>query len=368
MRNFAIAALAVGVVAAASRASAAEPATPATQAYAGGQAYERLFQDHVEPAICAIVLERPRCNDDFAMVAALRGADATDDAMRAWLATGDAASAPKDWNGLFVSDQAWRDQPETSWWYMAGMVSIAASLPQSSATVAYLRHVGDVLAAHDAVGPLSFRGLVSPGGSPFDRLKPLQTALWAQVPVTPYPLPAFRAESKADAQLGVYVSTFEELVDNPYGLSRPESRAFGLLMLTRLQRVNDEYGVKVSFAPVRAALADPIPDDPRLLDRLFRQSLIHAVSPKWPEDRRNAYLLGALMAQVAYNAAVLHDAQADADFRGQFAAIPPYPGISTTVHADVVALLSLPNMYKGGTWPEINAAASKAALDIASDP
>jgi len=368
MRIFAIAALAVVAVAAAPRASAADLATPDAQAYAGGQAYERLFQDHVKPAICGIVLERQRCNDDFATVVALRGADANDAAMRAWLATGDVAAAPKDWNGLYVTDQAWSAAPETWWWYTAGILSIAASLPQSQATIAYLRGVPDLLEKHAAAAPAKFRGLVRPGVDPFERLNPLQAALLADTGVAPYPAPAFRAESRADAQLGVYLSTLEELVDNPYALSRPESRAFGLLVVNRLQRVNDEYGVKISFDPLRAALSAPIPDDPRKLDSVFRQPLAHGVSMRWPEDRRNAFLLGVLVAQVAYNAAVLHDAQADAEFRAHFASIPPYPGMSSAAHADVAELLTLPNMYKGGTWPEINSAASKAALDIAADP
>jgi hypothetical protein len=226
----------------------------------------------------------------------------------------------------------------------------------------------DEFTAHDAVAPAEFRGLVRPSGTPFQRLQPLQAALLASSGVAPYPAPAFLAASKADAQLGVYVSTLQELIDNPTGLSRPESRAFALLVLSRLQRVNEEYGVKVSFAPMRAAILGPIPDDPKQIDRLFRRPLASAVSITWPEDRRNAFLLGVLIAQVAYNAAVLHDAAADADFRYQFSSIPPYQGISTAARADVVALLNLPNLYKGGTWPEVNSAASRATLTIATDP
>ena len=362
-------ALATALVLASQGIAAASPSADDAVAYGNGQAYERLYQDHLVPATCGIALERPRCNADLRTIQSSRGAvDAADTAMQTWLASGDITAAPKDWNGMFVTDQAWVDRPESSWWYMAGVVSIAAGLPETRATSLYLLHVPDAFAAHAGATPADFRGLVRSGGTPFEQLKPLQAALLASAGVTPYPAPSFRAESKADAQLGVYMSTLEELIDNPFALSRPESRAFGQLVLARLQRVNDEYGVKVSFASVREALSGPIPDDPKQLDRIFRKPLARAVSLKWPEDRRNAFLLGVAVAQVAYNAAVLHDAQADADFRGEFAAMPPYPGISAAVRADVVAMLSLPNLYKGGTWPEINSAASKATLDIAADP
>ena len=187
------------------------PLRPQPQAYARGQASERFFQDHLEPAICGIVLERQRCNDDFRMVASLRGADAGDDAMRAWLATGDVASIPKDWNGVEVTDQAWIDQPLDSWWFTAGKASIAASLPKSAAAVAHVRDIAGLLASHAGAAPPKFRGLVPSSGNPFERLRPFQIALQAESAVTPYPLPAFRSESKADAQLGVYVSTFEEI-------------------------------------------------------------------------------------------------------------------------------------------------------------
>ena len=165
-------------------------------AYAHGQAYQRLFQDHVVPAICGIALERPRCIADLQAVQASRGGpDPTDAGMQAWLATGDRAAAPKDWNGLYVTDQNWAAKPEWSWWYFAGEVSNAVSLPEARATSLYLLHLPDV-----------------------------------------------------------------------------------------------------------------------------------------------------------------------------FVAIPPYPGISDAARADVRALLQIPNLYRGGTWSEINAAASQATLTIASDP
>ena len=52
------------------------PATPpaaALRAYGGGQSYERLFQDTVMPATCAIVLERARCVDDLHVVESVAG-------------------------------------------------------------------------------------------------------------------------------------------------------------------------------------------------------------------------------------------------------------------------------------------------------
>jgi hypothetical protein len=335
-------------------------------AFSQGQAYERLFQDHIMPGTCGIVLERPRCLSDFRAIQSLRGNDPTDAAMEAWLATGDLTKAVKDWNGSYVPEKAWTETPDFAWWYTAGQVSIAASLPINDATTEYLAHLPDFIVAHAAAVPPDFKGLVAGSGSPFERLRPLQVALLKVVPTTAYPQTSFDNGVKGDAQLGAYLSTLQELVDNPLALSRPESRAFGLIVAQRLQSINDRYVTGASFSAVVTVLSGNIPDPEGLNGA--RQALSNAVSTKWPRARREALILGAVAAQVAYNAAVLRDPQSDAEFRGAIGKIPPYEGMSAQVRADLAALKNLPATTKGGDWDAINAAASRAASDIAQAP
>jgi hypothetical protein len=318
------------------------------------------------PATCSIVLERPRCNADFQTIHALRGADPNDAAMAAWLATGNLSQAPKGWNGIYVPDSSWEQNPEFAWWYTAGQVSIATSLPENEATTAYIAHLPDAIVAHAGSLPPEFQGHVASSGSPFERLQQLQEALLKTAPVVAYPDASLAEGTKGDAQLGIFLSTLQELIDNPLALSRPESRAFGLIVVDRLQAINDSYAVGVSFSAVKSALSGAIPDVAGT-DAL-RQSLSHALSGKWPLARREAFLLGTLTAQVAYNAAVLREPQFDAEFRGAMSGFTPYAGMSPSVHADIEALRSIPYATNGGEWSAINAAASREVTDMVATP
>jgi hypothetical protein len=362
----ACASVAVLVLALTIPAVAEAPAPADVTAFSQGQAYERLFQDHIMPGTCGIVLERPRCIADFRTIQALRGSDPTDAGMEAWLANGDSELAVKTWNGMYTPDKTWAENPEFAWWYTAGQISISTSLPLNEATTGYLGHFADVVAAHAGSMPAEFRGLLAPSGSAFERLRPLQAALLKTIPPAPFPDASFAGGVKGDAQLGVYVSTLQELIDNPLALSRPESRAFGLIAVRRLQAINDTYATGASFAAVTAALSGDIPNADDI--GTLRESLAHAVSTKWPLARRQAFLLGAGIAQIAYNAAVLRDPQSDAGFRGVAATLPAYAGVSSRVRADIQALQKIPYATNGGDWNAINAAASRATTDIASTP
>jgi hypothetical protein len=361
---FAVVAVAIGALIAA--ASADSPSPQQLTAFNQGQAYQRLFQDHVMPGTCGIVLERPRCIADFEAVRAMRGPDPTDAAMQTWLASGDLSLAVKDWNGIYVPEKAWAASPAFAWWYTAGEVSIAASLPVNAGTTQYVSQIPDLLIAHNSAIPPNFQGLVPANGTPFDRLRPLQDALSKVFPTSPYPDPSLVDGVRGDAQLGVYASTLQELVDNPLALSRPESRAFGLIVVNRLQAIDDAYKTGASLAVVSAALVGNIPDEPNI--EPLRDALSKSISTTWPSSRRQAYIMGALTAQVAYNAAVLRDPRWDTGFRNALFSLPPYDGMSAQVHADLLALKAIPAIGNGGAWDAINAAASKATDDMAASP
>ncbi|HEY1653609.1 MAG TPA: hypothetical protein VGF86_00680 [Candidatus Tumulicola sp.] len=88
---------------------------------------------------------------------------------------------------------------------------------------------------------------------------------------------------------------------------------------------------------------------------------------KWPDEPRKTFLLGSLMAQVAYNAAVLKDANEDAGFRRTIAILPAWAGMSAKTRAAITALQRVPYAEKGGKWEDINAAATAATLGIVGE-
>jgi hypothetical protein len=342
------------------------PSPPDLTAFDQGQAFERLFQDHLMPGICGIVLERPRCVADFQTVQELRGPDPTDGAMQAWLSSGDLTLAVKSWNGTYIPDATWTEHPDFAWWSTAGQAFLVASLPVNAATSEYASHFADLLASHDRAAPAGFGGVLAATGTPFDRLRPLQAALASAILTAPYPTPLMHIGVRGDVQLGIYVSTLQELLDNPIGLSRPESRAFGLAVVRTLQDVSDRYNSGLSFSVVADALRGDIPEGPET-DAL-RESLSAGISTKAPLAERQAFVIGALTAQLAYNAAVLRDARIDAGFRGALASIPAYGGMSSQVRTDLEALKKIPTVANGGGWDAINTAASRATAEMASSP
>jgi hypothetical protein len=203
----------------------------------------------------------------------------------------------------------------------------------------------------------------SPGSSPSTRAVIIQTKAERIFPVETYPAVRFDSGDLAFVQLGVYESTFQQLIDNPVALSRPESRAFAGAVLVRLQHVHQQFADGLSAAPMQALLAQPIVADPEWLDTNFRQPLTRQVNIKWPKNARVAYVLGSVLAQVAYNAAVTQDRRTDA-FRETLTTLPLWNGISAKTRADIARLKAIPPLSQGAKWTDINAAASAATLDI----
>lgn len=324
--------------------------------YMQGQAYERLFQDFFMPATCGIVLERQRCSLDFQTLAPIRRPHPTDAAMKQWLEKGDVTLQPKEWYRIYVPDQEWSSNPTTSWWYTAGLLSVAESLPRTSAMRSYTDGIGEALLQHESIAPQQFRGFTSVGA--------LQTSLNSSIPVAPYPQVTFGSGFAADAQLGIYLSTLQELVDNTFSLSRPDSRAFGLAVLQQLKVANARFGRKITIGSVAKILSGDIPTDPDSINQTLRIPLERmGADMSWPQAQRNAFLLGTLIAQVAYNAAVLKDADTDRNFRRTIASLPPYGGISSDT-ASAIKAVALP---KPGDWAAINASASAATLAIVAE-
>lgn len=343
---------------------ATAPSVAATSAYGTGQSYVRLFQDVVQPGTCGIVLERQRCSADLHAVQQWRGSDSTDATFSKWLADGDVALHTNDWNGSYVTDKGWADNPVFAWWYTAGVVSIAIQQPRNDASTTYLGHFVDELERHPLATPDGFQNLIVASGTPFERAKPLQRALDAAIPPQAYPSPAFAPGLTGTAQLGVYLGTLLELVDSPLALSRPESRGFAAIVLTELQKRHQDFADRLSVAELQSIVYSEIPDDPAQLDELWRKPLSdQIVNTTWPEEQRYALVIGELLAQTAYNAAILKDAKVDRTFRSVVSQLSK-ASLPAGVVADISALHSIPLAADGGSWIAINRAATKATLDL----
>ncbi len=354
---------------ASAEASATAPAAAATTAYEQGQAYERLFQDiDLAPGTCGIVLERPQCASDLETIAGMRGSDPTDARVRKWFASGDISLRVKNWNDTYVPDKAWIDDPGFAWWYTAGVASIAASLPQGPNMAEYVGSIVDVLAKHASAAPSDSSSWVLSGGTPYARLASIQEQLQQTFPVVAYPAAVFAASPTSYAQLGVYLATVEELVDSPSAFSRPESRAFAAVALAKLQSLHESFADGLTVAPMQAEINEPFMVDRSWLNTTWRKSLTsQTLNTTWPKEPRDALVMGGMIAQVAYNAAVLKDSTADADFRSVISKLPAWPSMSAKTHADIAALQNIPYAANGGTWTAINKAATTATKDIASN-
>ncbi len=373
LARFVLIATIVGLVAeiapvAVSNAAATKPTTAALTAYEQGQAYERLFQDaYLVPGTCGIVLERARCNADLRRLREIRVGDSTDTRMEKWFESGDIGLRVENWNDMYVPETAWTDDPVFAWWYTAGIASVAASIPQGNGTDKYVGSIADVLAKHVSAAPDDSTKWIPRGETPFARLAVVQASLEEIFPVEPYPLPSFGQGPISDVQLGIYISTLQELADNPFALSRPESRAFAAVVLARLQELHVKFVDGLSSTPLLNAVRQAIPTDREAIDAVWRRPLSQALNMKWPEGPRKAYLIGVLIAQVAYNAAVLKDANSDTEFRGVIATLPAWAGASEKTRANIATLQNIPFAAKGGKWEDINAAATAAVLDIVAE-
>jgi len=366
---FVAAMVVVSMTSAMGYADSVKPTAAAITAYQLGRAYERLFQAiQLSPGTCGIVLERAQCLSDLQLISSARGPDPTDAQARQWFAFGDISLKVSNWNGMYVPDKAWTGDPVFAWWYTAGVVSIAASLPRSEGLDEYLRHYADELAKHASAAPDNSSTWVPTGTSPVASLAAVQSSLQQIFPVAPYPDSSFAGGAAGFAQLGVYLSTLQQLVDNPPTLSQPASRAFAAAVLARLQSLHTEFSDGLTVARLQSAVNQPIVLDEEWINKTWRQPLSQSiVNAKWPQQPRRALLTGLLLCQVAYNAAVLKAPKSDAEFRGAIATLASAQDLNAKTRADIVAMQRIPYASKGGQWEDINAAATRAVLDIVGE-
>ena len=334
--------------------------------YRLGQTSMRTFDDDREPGTCGIVLELQRCRDDFATLRKFVGPRDLDAEVAAWLKDGDIDHRIQHWDGVDVQASSWVRDPSFAWWFRSGQLALVSVLPDADSPGNVIGYFVDELNAHPDAAPEKFRNLIDQNPSPAARAKRLVAALALAHPAAPFPSPTITAGNLGYAQLGILNDTLGQLVDNPIALSRPESRRFALMVIDEDEAFDRKAGGKFSFVAVRETLGGAIPGDPEEIDKKLR----HPLSNGWIPDTKsmpaqgNAFLLGYLLNQVAYNAAVLKDGPSDKDFRHQLARMKAVDGTPNATTTDLTALNKLPT----GQWTAVRKLAMAATLAIMGLP
>ncbi len=358
----ACAALCVGLWVLSISTAAAATADAAT-AFAAGAANVRLLEDALQPGICSVVLERQRCRDDRQTLRSYSGDPNLYSEFDNWLVTGDATDFPRQFNGMGVMEQAWRQAPAAAFWYVAGALVEAAPLPRASAFQDFSDSMVTTLRNHQTDVPDEFRALLT--GAQTDPLTTLVPAVEQSFPVTEFPQIRLSQGSIGAAQLGAYFSSLMELIDVPIGMSRPESRLFGADVLHRVDALHAQYSDGKNSAALEATLAAAIPADAHWIDAHLRQPLSEdGPTTKWPAAVRSTFLLGELVAQLAFNAAAIKDAHADESFRGAIPELLNSADVSRQIRHEASLLASIPQ----GDLQDVSSAATRLTLEIIAEP
>lgn len=332
------------------------PSTEDRQSFETGALQQQAINFFADPRGCGIVLLRERCKAAFT---ALGGDLAKANGLEGFAATGNADALDKKWsdaNVVAFINAPWKDATRETWLRAAGAMYEAYYVPDWEG---YL--IEQIPVYRDLVRYAS-------GASPYDTLlaaKDLQAgpdavdiagvtriaqyfvpAIGALFPAPAEPHLDVAAGSIADAQLGVYCSTAQEMFESPVLFLAPSSRAFLEELATRLGdatlgrqfvSASDPDQWKAAFAAYQAAEVATI------------KSL--------PGKRKASFVFGMMAAQAAYNGAVLREKAAEEQHNAvlqNFAAAVPARVSAKVTH--VVAA--------GSDWHALNRAATDLTLEI----
>jgi hypothetical protein len=312
-----------------------------------------IFSD---PRGCGIVLVRPYCKE---AVLALVGNTATISGLEQFLDTGNIDAYDKKWadaNALVFADADWKTNPRETWLRAAGAMYAAYYVPDWDQyslmeIVTYRQLVefassaapyGDLLSEQDLkLGPKG----VDPAG-PARIAKYFVPALAAVFPPEPEPSVKLGAGPGADARLGVYAATAQEMFESPVLFLSPTARAFLEDVATRLG--DDTLG--------RRFVSASGPDEWQTAVQDF-QALEVAKIKSVSDRQKRAFIFGMTAAQAAYNAAVLREKVATdqqlAVLQQMSSALP------SSVSAKVPAVVA-----SAGDWHSLNQAAALLTLAV----
>ena len=346
-----------------------------------------LFED---PRMCGIVLLRKECTADIEAILSLTAGNEnpTLSRMASFARTGDIDTYDPKWadaNVVIFPEGLWKTDPRSTWLEAAGVLlqshygvdSALAPIFNSPTYMDVARHAdqagpygalvsGDLVrTSRKATSQSSVDGLPTTSAAlNMDQLQRLSTSLVPQLtalfPPQARPSVSIGQSFKGDMQLGVFVSCASEMFESPTLFLQPSSQEFLSALSSQLADVQSNAdNAQQARAMSQGFLAADSPDAWKKLYKDFQRSSGQALA-SLPGRRKSAFIAGMFAAQLAYNAAILHDAAAARQQLGALVATPSdlnVPGFAEKRDA----LKAVP----AGDWHALNRIAAELTLTIA---
>jgi hypothetical protein len=323
--------LAAAVPSPAPAATLAPPTDAERAAYDRGRSYERVVLANVYRSWYGIAVLHARFSADIDVLESGEDFPVTPDEvrvayepMRAYLENGDASKLPKEfagWNALEPYSSAAKPTSASAWFVVAGMADVAIraaddELALQMMAVDHPKWLADNAALGGAfASELGTPGTVDSEDHIFSTEHSIETNFEAMFPARAFVSPAYPPGLAGDAQIGVAMSTINELLDSPALLAQPESQAFVDAAIARMKSMATSSAVRDELAGYRGAL---------VVDSSFDHDAAYAdgmsadgdLLRSLPTDRRDCVFFGTFAAQIPYDAVAFRDPNAAAQQLG----------------------------------------------------
>jgi hypothetical protein len=336
-------------LASAARGATIEPTAADRAAFSAGMAMQQAINVFQNPRTCAIVLLRGGCKNAFMALASLAPSgpaeqSLTSSAFTRFASQGDIDLFDQKWsdaNAVVIPEIAWKRDALATWLKTAGVILESSYNPQGE-----LLHLMEMpmyagLALHASaagpygslipsaiqrrarlslnsskVGPLKTNTLgitLTDGDVLAARLLPVLKGLF---PAESQPVVSVGQGLRGDMQIGVFVSTANEMFESPLLFLEPQSRAFFHDACVALATIQTS-AAKASRARILGQKFLSL-DSPTAWKAAFGdwQTLAESTGRDLPKPRKDAFIFGLMAAQAAYNAAFLREKPALADQLG----------------------------------------------------
>jgi len=332
--------------------AATNPTDQDRAAFLKGVQFQRVIDIFQNPRSCGIVLLRERCIADLHVVAGKAAETPEFQKEYGFAISGDISTYPPqlgEANSLGPSEKLpWDSAPVASWLQAAGSAYVLSlgesdiihqmfAMDYAGAVVFHAKNAGQYV---DLI-PLTLQKEAAEKGT-----KPPQAPAAGKMAMTSSPIaleqvplvqqiivsnlgPVFPVEAQprlattpglvGDARLGIYQATFNELGESPQVLLEPQTRAFALELI----RLEISQGASAdgwtANSLEQAVSTARSSDDVGAFFQAIQEKLNASYLQTLPMPRRLVNVHGMLIAQGAYNAAVLHDSNFDGLVRSQIA-------------------------------------------------
>lgn len=381
MFKLSAAVLALGLVTVPSGADAAiQPTSADRAAFAAGELMQQGINVLQNPRTCAIVLLRSVCKS------ALRSLGSS--VFSRFASLGDIDLFDQKWsdaNSVVIPRDAWKRNGREAWLETAGVILESSYNPQGELLhLMAMPMFADLARYASSANPY---GALIPGAiqrrahspstsSKIGKLKTstlgitLSDADVLAASLLPILKGLFPAESqpavtvgqglRGDMQMGVFVSTANEMFESPLLFLEPQSRAFlhdACMAMANLQSNAAQANRARVLGQRFLSLDSPSAWKAAIGDW---QAMWVATARDLPEPRKDAFALGIMSAQTAYNAAFLREKPALAD---QLGLLANSTNLSSQVPAIGPPLSALLNADKTN-WHSVNLLASALTTAI----